>query len=97
MSEDRNNENKHKDDIPVEEIGKLLDEVTTKIPKLIEGIQRSYYSLEGGTTAGKSIGAFYTELVASGIPQDVALRLTENYMVSFKDLAKLTVNNNKND
>ena len=101
--EDHNHDNdhewkgKHKEEIPVEEIGKLLDEISTKIPKLIEGIQRSYYSLEGGTNAGRSIGAFYKELMESGIPQDVALRLTENYMVSFKDLAKFTPNASKND
>jgi hypothetical protein len=96
--ENNNTESKHNYEIPVEEIGRLLDEVSTKLPKLLEGIQRSYYSPESGMSAGKSIGAFYKELISSGIPQDVALRLTENYMVSFKDLANLTVNNNnKND
>jgi signal recognition particle GTPase len=90
------NENKEKKEgrkqapnIPVKEIGELLDEVSTKIPKLLDGIQKSYYSVENGTNAGKSIGAFYKELLAAGMSQDVALRLTERFMVSVKDFTDL--------
>lgn len=81
-------------EIPVEDIGRLLDEVSTKIPKLIDGLQKSYYNPENGANYGKAVGSFYKELIASGIPQDVALKLTANYMFSFKDLANLNVNNN---
>lgn len=77
-------------EIPVKEIGELLDEVSTKIPKLLEGIQKSYYSVENGTNAGRSIGAFYKELVEAGMDEGVALRLTERFMVSVKDLTDLT-------
>lgn len=76
-------------DIPVKEIGELLDEVSTKIPKLLEGIQKSYYSVENGSNAGKSIGAFYGELIGAGMTEEVALRLTERFMVSIKDLTDL--------
>lgn len=82
-------ERKHSSDIPVKEIGELLDEVSTKIPKLLEGIQRSYYSVENGTNAGKSLGAFYKELIAAGMSNDVALRLTERFMVSIKDISSM--------
>ncbi len=82
-------ENKKHTDIPVKEIGELLDEVSTKIPKLLEGIQKSYYSVENGANAGKSIAAFYKELAEAGMPQDVVLRLTERFMVSVKDLSGL--------
>lgn len=76
-------------DIPVKEIGELLDEVSTKVPRLLEGIQKSYYSVENGMNAGKSIGAFYKELLDAGMAEDVALRLTERFMVSVKDLSDL--------
>lgn len=89
-----NSEKKKNSDIPVEDIGRLLDEVSTKIPKLIDGLQKSYYNPENGASYGKAIGSFYKELIASGIPQDVAVKLTANYMFSFKDLANLNVNNN---
>ena len=85
---DENKEKKHSD-IPVKEIGELLDEVSTKLPKLLEGIQKSYYSVENGVNAGRSIGAFYKELIEAGMPNDVALRLTERFMVSVKDLSDL--------
>jgi hypothetical protein len=88
------NENKEKrgskhSDIPVKEIGELLDEVSTKIPRLLEGIQKCYYSVENGANAGKSIGAFYKELLEAGMAEDVALRLTERFMVSIKDFTDL--------
>jgi hypothetical protein len=90
---DENNEKhedrKHSSDIPVKEIGELLDEVSTKLPKLLEGIQKSYYSVENGSNAGKSIGAFYKELLAAGMAEDIALRLTERFMVSVKDLTSM--------
>lgn len=76
-------------DIPVKEIGELLDEVSTKLPKLLEGVQKSYYSVENGMNAGRSIGAFYKELLAAGMTADVALRLTERFMVSVKDLTSM--------
>ena len=75
------------EDMGVEDVGRLLDEVATKIPKLIEGLHKSYYSPENASNAGKAIGAFYKELIEAGMSQDVALRLTENYMVSVKDFA----------
>lgn len=76
-------------DIPVEAIGELLDKVSDKLPKLLEGVHRAYYSIESGTNAGKSVGAFYKELIASGIPQDVALNLTEKYMISLSDFQEM--------
>jgi hypothetical protein len=82
-------EHKRSSDIPVKEIGELLDEVSTKLPKLLEGIQKSYYSVENGTNAGKSLGAFYKELITAGMSDDVALRLTERFMVSIKDLSSI--------
>lgn len=87
MDENENKKGEHKrsTEIPVKEIGELLDEISTKIPRLLDGIQKSYYSVENGTNAGKSIGAFYKELLAAGMAQDVALKLTERFMVSVKD------------
>lgn len=86
----KNENHKKHSDIPVKEIGELLDEVSTKLPKLLDGIQKSYYSVENGANAGKSIGAFYKELLAAGMSDDVAMRLTERFMISIKDLTDLS-------
>ncbi len=87
--EDCHGKRHFKSDIPVEAIGELLDKVSDKLPRLLEGVHRAYYSIESGTNAGKSVGAFYKELIASGIPQDVALNLTEKYMISISDFSDM--------
>jgi len=55
-------------DIPVKEIGALLDEVSGKVPKLITGLLDTIFSAEAGQKMGKSVGNLYKELVDSGIP-----------------------------
>lgn len=77
------------------EVAEILDAVADKIPKMLKGIQTAYYSPEAGANSGKAIGAFYKELIASGIPAETALVLTENYMISLKDLVKVVNNEGK--
>ena len=89
MDENKETKDHRHADIPVKEIGELLDEVSGKLPKLLEGIQKSYYSVENGANAGKAIGAFYQELAGTGMPQDMVLRLTERFMMSLKDLSSI--------
>lgn len=72
----------------VKEIGELLDTVSDKIPKLISGIVSSLYSAEAGTNMGKAVGNLYKELLESGLPEDVALEMTKNYMISLKDISQ---------
>lgn len=43
-------------DIPVKEIGELLDEVSGKIPKLLTGVMDSLYSAEAGKKIGQASG-----------------------------------------
>ena len=74
-------------DIPVKEIGELLDEVSGKVPKLITGLMDTVYSAEAGTKMGKSVGNLYKELVDSGIPQEEAIKMAKDYMLSIKDIA----------
>lgn len=73
-------------DIPVKEIGELLDEVSGKVPKLISGLMDTLYSAEAGKKMGQSVGNLYKELVDSGIPQDDALKMAKDYMLSIKDV-----------
>lgn len=84
--ENRNKKHRNWDEkVSAEEIGQILDVVSTKLPALLKGVHSTYYSVESGTNAGKSVGAFYKELIESGIPQNVALNLTERYMISVQD------------
>ena len=74
-------------DIPVKEIGELFDEVSGKVPKLITGLMDTIYSADAGTKMGKSVGNLYKELVDSGIPQEEAIKMAKDYMLSIKDIA----------
>lgn len=68
------------------ELSEVLEIVSQKIPNIISGLFNAVYSPKAGAEAGKSVGNFYTNLLESGIPEDVALRLTERYMFSIKDV-----------
>ena len=79
-------------DIPVKEIGQLLDEVSGKVPKLVNGLLDTIYSPEAGKKMGQSIGNFYNELVLGGIPKEEALKLAKDYMLSIKDIPGSVLN-----
>lgn len=74
-------------DIPVKEISELLDEVSGKLPKLINGLMDTMFSAEAGKKMGQAVGNLYKELVESGIPQEDALKMAKDYMLSLKDIA----------
>ena len=80
---------KEKEEIPVEEIKELLRAVSTEIPTLIKSVIASVFSEEAGRNMGKAAGAFYKELINSGMPPDVAVRMTENYIGVFTNLSEL--------
>lgn len=80
-------------DIPVKEIGEMLDEFSLKLPKLISGILDNMYSAENGRKIGQAVGNLYKELVESGIPQDEALKMARDYMLSLKDITGVFSNN----
>lgn len=71
-----------------EEVAQLLDKIADKIPALLKGLRDVVYSAEAGEQFGKAVGAFYSELIKQGIPQDQAMEMAKNYMISLRDLAK---------
>ncbi|NLY48035.1 MAG: hypothetical protein GX059_03335 [Clostridiales bacterium] len=75
------------EEIPVKEIAELLDNVTEKLPKLLNGVFDTLYSADSGKKMGQAVGGFYKELIESGIPAEDALKMTKDYMLSIKDLA----------
>ena len=56
-------------DIPVNEISILLDEVSTKVPKLLNAVMSTLYSAEAGKNMGQAVGSLFKELVSAGIPE----------------------------
>lgn len=78
---DRNREKSRMDE--AEEVKEILSVVSTEIPALIKNIISSVFSEEAGRNMGKAAAAFYKELKDSGIPNDMALKMTEDYMKTF--------------
>lgn len=72
-----------------EEVKEILAVVSTEIPALIKGILGSIFSEEAGKNLGRAAAAFYKELKESGIPEDVAVKMTENYMGIFTSLGEV--------
>jgi len=72
----------------IEEFQKVMKTLSEQIPSLIRGIISSIFSAE----AGKNIGAtanFYKELKAGGIPNEVAIKMTQDYVRTFTNLGTL--------
>ncbi len=81
-------------DIPVKDIANLVDEMSDKVPKLIRGLMDTMYSAEAGKKMGQSVGNFYKELIESGIPQDAAVKMAADYMLTIKDVMKSGASDN---
>lgn len=81
-------------DKDAKEIGAILDEVSDKVPKLISGLMDTLYSAESGKNMGQAVGNLYKELLEAGFPQEEALKMAHDYMLSLKDISKGFNNNN---
>jgi hypothetical protein len=72
-----------------EEIKQILGVVSTEVPGLIKSIIASVFSEEAGKSMGKAAAAFYKELKEGGMPDDVAVKMTEDYISVFTSLGDI--------
>jgi len=72
-----------------EEVREILSVVSKEVPALIKGMIASVFSEEAGRSMGKAAAAFYKELKESGMPDEVAIKMTENYISVFTSLGDL--------
>ena len=79
--------NEEKED--AEEMKEVFRVLSTEIPALIKGMIASVFSEEAGRSMGKAAAAFYKELKESGMPDEVAVKMTENYISVFTSLGDL--------
>jgi TATA-box binding protein (TBP) (component of TFIID and TFIIIB) len=73
----------------VEELKEVLSAVSTEVPALIKSIIASVFSEEAGRNMGKAAAAFYKELKDGGMPDNVAVKMTENYIGVFTSLGDI--------
>jgi len=72
-----------------EEVKHILSAVSTEIPALIKSIIASVFSEEAGRNMGRAAAAFYKELKDGGMPDDVAVRMTQEYIGVFTSLGDM--------
>jgi len=72
-----------------EEVKEILGAVSTEVPALIKSIIASVFSEEAGRNMGKAAGAFYKELKESGMPDNIAVKMTEDYIGVFTSLGDM--------
>jgi hypothetical protein len=72
-----------------EEVREILGVVSKEVPALIKNIVASVFSEEAGRSMGKAAAAFYKELKDSGMPNELALKMTEQYMSTFTSLGNV--------
>jgi DNA gyrase/topoisomerase IV subunit A len=84
MSEEKKKRTEEKED--VEELREVLGVVSKEVPGLIKGIIGSVFSEEAGKDMGKAAAAFYKELKEAGMPEETAVKMTENYISVFTSL-----------
>jgi hypothetical protein len=81
-------EEKRKKSADVEELAEVLSVVTDRLPALIKGLMSSVFSEDAAAGIGKAAAAFYKELKAGGIPDDVAVRMTQDYIGTFTKISE---------
>jgi len=86
MIEDKEKRREKGEKEDVEELREVLSVVSKEIPAMIKGIIGSVFSEEAGRDMGKAAAAFYKQLKEAGMPEDTAVRMTENYISVFTSL-----------
>jgi hypothetical protein len=82
------NERKH-EQVDPENVKEILGVVSSEIPAMIKSILSSVFSEEAGRNMGKAAAAYYKELKAGGLPEQVAVKMTEEYMRTFTSLGDM--------
>jgi hypothetical protein len=72
-----------------ENVKEVLSFISTEVPTLIKRILDSVFSEEAGRKMGKAAAAYYKELKDGGLPEPVAVKLTEEYMRTFTSLGDM--------
>jgi len=72
-----------------ENIKEILGVVSSEVPALIKSVLSSVFSEEAGRNMGKAAAAYYKELKEGGLPEQIAVKMTEEYMRTFTSLGDM--------
>jgi hypothetical protein len=89
MSEEKEKRKEKGEKEDVEELREVLGVVSKEVPALIKSIIASVFSEDAGRDMGKAAAAFYKELKDAGMPEETAVKMTENYISVFTSLGDI--------
>jgi hypothetical protein len=72
----------------VEEFKELISVFSDKVPALIKGLIQSVFSVDAAADMGKAAATYYKELKAGGIPDEVAIKMTQDYIGTFTRISE---------
>jgi hypothetical protein len=72
-----------------ENIKEILSVVSSEVPALIKSVLTSVFSEEAGRNMGKAAAAYYKQLKEGGLPEQVAVKMTEDYMRTFTSIGDM--------
>lgn len=75
--------------VEAENIREILSVVSSEVPALIKSLLASVFSEEAGRNMGKAAAAYYKELKQGGMPEEVAVKMTQDYMRTFTSLGDM--------
>src|SRR4030042_7058159 len=93
---DRKHEKRHEEQTP-ENIKELLTIVSSEVPALVKNVLGSVFSEEAGRSMGKAAAAYYKEMKTGGLPEQVAVKLTEDYMRTFSSIGDMLRSGSRGD
>jgi len=70
-------------------VKEILGVVSSEVPAMIKSILASVFSEEAGRSMGKAAAAYYKELKDGGLPEHVAVKMTEEYMRTFTSIGEM--------
>ena len=85
MAEEKRGKKGMKD---VEEFKELISVFSDKVPALIKGLIQSVFSVDAAADMGKAAATYYKELKAGGIPDEVAIKMTQDYIGTFTRISE---------
>lgn len=72
-----------------EEVREILTVVSDKVPALVKGLVTSVFSEDAARGMGKAAASYYQELKAGGLPDEVAVQMTKEYVGTFTKVSEM--------
>lgn len=72
-----------------EHFSEMIAVFSEKVPGLVKGLITSVFSEDAATNMAKAAGAYYKGLKSSGLPEDVAIQMTKDYMATFTRMSEM--------